>query len=293
MQLALEYRQAVVMRPYATEKNRVAVVEQVVRGDGGGDGVRCLADVLRRLTRGDVLQHHAQARELLLQWHQRAIQEHLFPIEDIHFGIGDFTMQQQGQIDPLHRLQHRPHPLQIGDTGIGIGGGTGRVVLHRMHQTAGTRLDNVLDAGVIGEIQRHQGLELQARRQRGENAIAVFDRGLQRGHRRTQIRHDDGTGELARGVAEHRCGSGTIAQMQMPVIRLQQAQTVTGDAGRRRGCRTIRVHHPRSINADPSCSGTVLRQAQGQGIQHVTPLTGNRRGQPDRLRHRQFRQQGR
>src|SRR5690606_23364730 len=47
--LALEHRQAVVVRANAARENGVAVVEQVVRGDGGGGERPGLPHVLRRL----------------------------------------------------------------------------------------------------------------------------------------------------------------------------------------------------------------------------------------------------
>ena len=54
---ALQHWQAVKMRPHAAQKDGVAVVQQVVRGDGGrrmGTGLR---NVLSSLAGGDVFHH--------------------------------------------------------------------------------------------------------------------------------------------------------------------------------------------------------------------------------------------
>ena len=63
--LGLEHRQAVVVRAHAAGEQRVAVQQQVLRGDGGGDpGARAEHELQCRLG-GDVLEHDAQARVAL------------------------------------------------------------------------------------------------------------------------------------------------------------------------------------------------------------------------------------
>ena len=58
--LTLEYRQAVVMGPDAARKQRIAVEQQMVRGDGSRDPRRRTKHKTHRLPGRDVLEHDAQ-----------------------------------------------------------------------------------------------------------------------------------------------------------------------------------------------------------------------------------------
>ena len=92
----------------------------------------------------------------------------------------------------FHRLERREAALERGHAGVGIGGGAGRVILHRVHHAARLRQRDFRRRGVVGEIQRHQRFEARTGGQRREYALAVGQRQLHGGHRRTQIGHDDG-----------------------------------------------------------------------------------------------------
>ena len=61
---ALQYWQAVVMRPYTTHEERIAVVEQMVGCDGGRGEAPCLCHILRGLAGGDVLENDFQLGEI-------------------------------------------------------------------------------------------------------------------------------------------------------------------------------------------------------------------------------------
>ena len=65
--LAFQDRQAVEVRADAADQHGVAVVEQVLRGEGGGDGVGCCGHELRGIFGGDVLEHDAQAGQVFQQ----------------------------------------------------------------------------------------------------------------------------------------------------------------------------------------------------------------------------------
>ena len=67
MRLALQDRQAVVMRANAACENGVAVVEQVVRGDGGTGVLVARSNILRRLGSGDVLEDDFEFGEIFAQ----------------------------------------------------------------------------------------------------------------------------------------------------------------------------------------------------------------------------------
>ena len=71
VRLGLQDGQAVHVRPEPALEQRRAVVQQVVRGDGGGHVRRCGFDELDRLRRRDVLHHHPERRVRRQQWPQR------------------------------------------------------------------------------------------------------------------------------------------------------------------------------------------------------------------------------
>ena len=101
---ALEYRQAVVMWANTAGKNGVAVVEQVVGGDGGrGEAVR-LGHVLGGLTGGDVLENNFQLGEIAAQRDELGVDKHGFAVKQINIGRGDFAVHQQQHARALHGL---------------------------------------------------------------------------------------------------------------------------------------------------------------------------------------------
>src|SRR3954463_3377381 len=63
MLLAFEDREAIVMGTDAAQEERVAVHEQVVRSDGGGDVRPRHLDILYGVAGRDVLEHDFQLRE--------------------------------------------------------------------------------------------------------------------------------------------------------------------------------------------------------------------------------------
>jgi hypothetical protein len=72
--------------------------------------------------------------------------------------------------------------------------------------------------GIVGQVERHQRLELHAFRQRGQDALAVGGGGRGRGDRRLQVRHHDRARELARGMRQHAGQRRAVAQVQVPVV---------------------------------------------------------------------------
>jgi len=81
-----------------------------------------------------------------------------------------------------------------------------------------------LRRGGFGEIERHQWLEISIVIQRGHNQVAVGHGLLDGGDRRFEIRHDDGARKLASRVGHHRSQHGTVAHVEMPVIRTGEGQ---------------------------------------------------------------------
>ena len=132
VRVALQHRQAVVVRANAAHQHVVAVEQQVVRGDGCRDIARCRADKVHRIGGGDVFQYHAQPGEALHNRRQVAIDEHLFPIENVHAVVGDLTVDKQRQVCVLHGFQRGVEGFQFSDAGLRVGGGAGGVQFHRV-----------------------------------------------------------------------------------------------------------------------------------------------------------------
>src|SRR5690606_12895644 len=104
---ALEYRQAVVVRTNSAGEQVIAVHHQVLRRNGRCHTIRCLADKVRRIAGGDVLEHHFQLRETLHQWRKTLVDKRLLAIEDIDMGISDLTMYQQQHAGLAECLDYR------------------------------------------------------------------------------------------------------------------------------------------------------------------------------------------
>src|SRR5690606_637670 len=107
----------------------VAVVQQVMGGDGGADGGRSGLDEGGGVTGGDVFEHHFQAREALDHARQMFIDKALLAVEHVDFRAGHFTVHQQRQANLGHGFEYREDIVDAGHAGGRIGGGAGRVQL--------------------------------------------------------------------------------------------------------------------------------------------------------------------
>ena len=241
MHLALEDRQAIPVRPDAADEERVALIEQVVRGDGCRDRATGLCHILRRLSGGDVLEHDAQCREIAPQRLEHSLDEDRLTIEDVDARIDHLAVDQQGQAFTLHGFERGMHCGHRTDAGIRVGGGTGRIELDRMDRPRSARTHDLIRRSPVGEIERHQRLEAGTGRvdrhrlaQRGQDAFAIGQCLRHGGHRRLEVGHHDGSRELAGGSTHHCLKRGAVAQMQMPVVRADQCQGVHGCRSERR-----------------------------------------------------------
>ncbi|MNO89275.1 hypothetical protein D3C76_807540 [compost metagenome] len=99
MGVALEDRQAVEVRADAAHQHVVAVVQQVLGGNGRADVGRRFADELRGIAGGDVLEHHLERREAFDHATHVFVDEALFAIEDIDLATRHFTVHQQWHAD--------------------------------------------------------------------------------------------------------------------------------------------------------------------------------------------------
>ncbi|MCY1420796.1 hypothetical protein D9M71_364300 [compost metagenome] len=239
MHVALEDRQAIKVRTNAADQHVVAVVQQVMGGDGRADVGRGFLDELCGVAGGDVFEHHLQRREAGDHAAHVFVDELLLAVEHVHFGTGHFAVHQQRQADFGHGLQHREDLVDAGHAGIGVGGGAGRVELGGVDETAGLGAADFLGSGAVGEVEHHQRLEAAAGRAGGEDALAVGVGLVGVTHRRYQVGHDDGAAEGARGIADGAGEGGAVAQVDVPVVGAQENQAV-GHANSRGGLQRVK-----------------------------------------------------
>ena len=152
------------------------------------------------------------------QRRQHLVEKHRLAVEDVDLRIGHLAMDQQRHAGLLHRLQAAGDLVHRGHAVRRIGGGVRRIELGRDPHALLLAARKLGRIGAVGQVAGHQRLEIELGRNRSANSLAI-GRGLgDRGHRRHQVGHDDGAGELAGGVdgagREHR----PVAQMDVPVV---------------------------------------------------------------------------
>src|SRR6185437_16866987 len=81
--LALDHREAIVMRPETAGEERVAIEQQVVRRDRRADVRTCALDEAHRLACRGVLDHHLEPGEAREERRQHALEERRLAIEDV------------------------------------------------------------------------------------------------------------------------------------------------------------------------------------------------------------------
>ena len=218
MLLALGDRQAIEVRTDAALEDRIAVVAEMMRRDRAAQPARIGLDELHALAGRDVLQHDLQALMALEQRRQHLVEEHRLAVEDVDLGIGHLAMDQQRHAGLLHRLEAAGDRVHRGDAVRGVGRGMGGIELGRDPHALVLAARQLGRIGAVGQVAGHQRLELQLGRNRSADSVAIGGRLGDPGHRRHQVGHDDGAGELAGGVhgagRQHR----PVAQMDVPVV---------------------------------------------------------------------------
>ena len=224
MAFPLGHRQAVEVRPQPPLKHRVAVDVQVVGGDRGGQVGRGAAHEVGGIGRGDVLQHHLQARVATQKGLQVPLDEHRLAIKDVDLRVGDLAVDEQGQTDPLQRFEHRAELGEVAHAGGGIGGGIGGVELAGTEDAFGLAPLQLGRRDRVGEVGRHQRGEAQAVWHGGADPLPVGQRRRHGGDRGAEVGHHDRAGKLARRGRSHRLEQGPIAQVHVPVVRTAQGE---------------------------------------------------------------------
>ena len=215
--LALEYGQAVVVRTNPACKNRVAVVQQMMRGDGRCRESVCVAHIMRSLLGGDVLKNDFEFGEITAQRNQLGVNKHRFTVEQVNVRAGDFAMHQQQQASLLHGFQRFISLAQVGYAGVAVGGGTGRVQLGGDHASVFGPLD-LVGRQVVGQVKRHQRLKRHPIWYSRLNTAFISHSKRCSSYRWAQVGHDDGAAKLGRRVRHHGMQCVPVAHMQVPVI---------------------------------------------------------------------------
>ena len=155
------------MWPHTTLKNRIPVVQQMLRGNRCRDRTCRLAHIIHTIFRGEMLKHDFQFRKGATQRDHDAIDKKRFSIKHINGGIGYFAMHKQRHTDTLHRLKHfAATSEQIGDAGIGICRRACRIQLDRNGGSGLFCFDNFSRIGIVRQIKRHQRLKAAGRHTR-------------------------------------------------------------------------------------------------------------------------------
>ena len=214
---ALEHRQAVVVRADPADQKVVPVQHQVLRGDRRGHVVARLADEVRGVLGGDVLEHHLQRGKALGQRAQAPVDELLLAIEDVDVRIGDLTVHEEQHPVLGQRFEHRIEGIELGDRRVGVGGRSRWIELHCRHASSrGVR--DVCRRREVGQVERHQRLERGASRARSEDSVAVGHRLARCPHRRHEVRHHDRASEAARGRRHRLRQHVAVAEVKVPVV---------------------------------------------------------------------------
>ncbi len=226
MGIALEDRQAIEVRTNTANQHVIAVVQQVMRGDGRADVSRSLVDELHGIGGGDVFEHHFECRETLDHAAHVFVDKDFLAIEHVDVAAGHFAVDQQRHANFGHRFEHREDLVDTGHAGVGVGGGAGRVQLGGVHEAAGLGGADVFGLSDVGEVKHHQRLEAAALRASGEDALTIGIGLLRVAYRRHEVRHDDGAAKGARNVSDGMGQNGAITKMDMPVVGAQEGQAV-------------------------------------------------------------------
>ncbi len=206
------------MRPDAACKDRIAIVQQVLGRDGRRHPRPCARDEFSRARRRDVLEHHLEPRKSLDERGEHLVDEDRLAVEDIDIRARRFAVHQERHAELFHAPEHRIGLADVRDARVRMRGRARRVELDAVHRPGLRRSIDLLGGGAVRQVQRHQRREAAARRQCGQNALAIGECQRDRGDRRLEIRHHDGAAEARGGEFRHGGERCAVAQVHVPVV---------------------------------------------------------------------------
>ena len=215
--------QAVVVWFDAADEQGVAVVEEVVRGDGRGEVFFLGADVGDGVRGGDVFEDDAQCRVAAAQRVEHGVDEGGFAVEDVDAVGRYFAVDKQQQARLGDGIEDG---VKCGGIGHALGGVGGRAfgIPFDGDDAGGFSGAHGVHAEIVAEVEAHQWGEAGARRNVGGDAFAVGGDGVDAVHRRGEVGHDEGAGALARGVRHGAGEGGAVAQVDVQVVRGGQGE---------------------------------------------------------------------
>ena len=204
------------MRPDPACKHRVAVDVEVLRGNRRRHIRARLCHERRRLSRGDVFEHHSQAGQVADERRQNPFDKHRLAVKDIDMGVGHFAVDQQRHADRFHPFQHAADIGDIGHAMGGTGGGMGGIELGGSENPFGMTTRDFIRCDRVGQVCGHQRGEA---RPGGRNDPRPIGPGrFHSRYRRGQVGHHDRPGKLLGSVLRHPFQHRPIAQMDVPII---------------------------------------------------------------------------
>lgn len=208
---ALADRETVVVWSDASCEETISVVEEMMCGDRRGDvGTGCFYE-LDHFPGRDVFDDDTEMR-MLSSDQIEGFDEARFPVENINFPsviLQGFTMDGKDEVVPLHSLEDRIEPPDVGYTGCGIGRGIGRVEFGCQDVSACGSDDDIRDRSVIGQVEGHEWVEVsvpvlfRVGIECLEDTATVIERPGGLFDRRFEIGHDERPSENLGGVGEY------------------------------------------------------------------------------------------
>ncbi len=164
-----------------------------------------------------MLQNHPQIRKRLHGRRQYALEEDLFPVEDVDLCVGDFAVDQQQHAAVTHGLQYRINVADVGHTGCGVGGGASRVQFGGNHARS-LGIPDLRRRSGFCEVQRHQRVEP------GVAGCGQYPATVSHGlfgfrHRWRQVWHDDGAAKATGGGGYDVLENVAVPHVEVPVVR--------------------------------------------------------------------------
>eukprot|EP00047_Mylnosiga_fluctuans_P009660 m.12443 g.12443 ORF g.12443 m.12443 type:complete len:435 (-) comp2730_c0_seq1:7-1311(-) len=229
MLLTFQHGEAVVVRIETAIEDGIAIVEEVLWRDGGGDGACAgdvsITDILNSLLRSDVLEDDAQTRMTLAEGLEDLLDEHSLAVEDINMLVSDLAVDKEWHPTFFHSLENWGPVKDVSDACGAVGRRASRVELEADNVTI-LRKEHLLGQSEVSEVDGHERLEGAVWWERGDDAALVLECELHVGDGWLEVGHDNGPLELGRGVAEEVRKDVAIAHVQMAVIRARDAESL-------------------------------------------------------------------